>query len=137
MVLTKMFEEVIDPIFHYGSRGLDTKGFGTTPPVDILENLQHLYGKPSYQELDAALLHLNKSMNRMQPAEVILRVIEEVQLLPLANPDKDRTLIETNLISYALIKLTKPGVCMPKASRGGKRDHRRIGKNGPNSWTTW
>ena len=63
MVLTKIFEEVIDPAFHSGSRRLSTKGFGTTPPVNILANLQHLYGKPSYQELDAALLCLNKPMN--------------------------------------------------------------------------
>ena len=36
IVLTNMFEEVIDPVFHSGSRGLATKGFGTTPPVDII-----------------------------------------------------------------------------------------------------
>ena len=82
-------EEVVDPAFHSGSRGLPTKRFGTTPPVDIMANLQRLYGKPSYQELDSALLHLNNQMNRMQPVEVMLRGIEEVQIFLLANPDKD------------------------------------------------
>ena len=45
----------------------------------------------------------------MKLAEVMLRGIEEVQLLILANPDEDRALTEPNLISYALIKLTKTG----------------------------
>ena len=67
MVLPKTFEEVVDPPFHSGSRGLSTKGFGATLPVDIMANLQRLYGKPIYQELDAALLRLNKPMNVMQP----------------------------------------------------------------------
>ena len=39
MVLTKMFENVVDPVFHSSSRGLATKGFITTPPVDILANI--------------------------------------------------------------------------------------------------
>ena len=33
--------------------------------------------------------------------------IKEVQLFLLANPDEDRALTDPNLISYALIKLTK------------------------------
>ena len=49
MVLTKMFDEVVNPVFHYGRRGLASKGFGTTPPVEILVNLQRLYVKLSYQ----------------------------------------------------------------------------------------
>ena len=75
MVLTIFFEEVVEPKFHSGSRGLATKVFGTTPPVDILANLQRLYGKPSYRELNAALLLLNKTMNIMQPVEVMIRGI--------------------------------------------------------------
>ena len=39
----------------------------------------------------------------------MLRGIEEVQLFLLANPDEDRALTEPNLISKALIKLTKTG----------------------------
>ena len=46
MVLTNIFEEVVDPDFHFVSRGLATKGFGTTTLVDVLDNLQYLYGKP-------------------------------------------------------------------------------------------
>ena len=76
MVLTKIFEEVVDPAFRSGSRGLVTKGFGTMPPVDILANLQPLYGKSSYQEFDAVLLRLYEPMNIMQPVEVILIGIE-------------------------------------------------------------
>ena len=98
-----MLEDFIDPTFHYGSRRLSTKGFGTMPPVNILANLQRLYVKPSYQELDAALLCPNKPMNRMQTVEVVLRVIEELQLFLLANPDEDLESTESNLISYALI----------------------------------
>ena len=45
----------------------------------------------------------------MQLVEVMLRGIKEVQLFLLANPDEDRALTEPNIISYALIKLTKPG----------------------------
>ena len=55
------------------------------------------------------MLLLKNPMNRMKLAEVMLRGIEEVQLLILANPDKDRALTKPNLISYALIKLTKTG----------------------------
>ena len=64
------------PAFHSGRRGLATKGFGTTPPVDILANLQCLYGRPRYQELDDALLRLNEPMDQMQPIKVMLRGIE-------------------------------------------------------------
>ena len=106
MVLTNIYEEVVDPNFHSVIRGLSTKGFVTTPPVDILENLQYLYGKPIFQELDATLLRLNDPMNRMKPVEVMLRVIEEVQLFLLSKPDKYIALTEPNPIIYALIKLT-------------------------------
>ena len=88
MVLKKMFEDFIDPALHSGSRGLVTKVFGTTPPVDIIENIQHLYGKLSYQELDAALIHLNKTMQRMELVKVMLRGFEEVQIFLLSNLEK-------------------------------------------------
>ena len=39
----------------------------------------------------------------------MLRRIKEVQLFLLVNPDGDRALKKANLISYALIKLTKIG----------------------------
>ena len=132
-----MFEEVVEPDLYSGRRGLATKGFGTPPPVDILANLQCLYRKPSYQEVDTALLRLKKPMKRMQPVGVMLIGIGEVKLFLLANPDEESTLTEPNLISYALTILTKTGEFMPKASRSGKRGHRRIGKNGPISCPTW
>ena len=72
----EIFEEVVNPTFHSGSRGLATKVFGTTPPVDILANLQSLYGKQSYQELNAVLLSLNEPINIMQPVEFMIRGIE-------------------------------------------------------------
>ena len=109
MVLTEISGEVVDLDSHYGSRGLATKGFGTMPLVDILASLQRIYGKPSYQELDVALLFLNKPMNRIQPLKFILIVIKEVKLFLLANSYKDRALTEPNLVSYTLIKLTKTG----------------------------
>ena len=75
MVLTNISEKLVDPDLHSGSRRLATKGSVTIPPVDILANLQHLYGKPSYQDLNAAFLRLKNPMNRMQPVEVRLRGI--------------------------------------------------------------
>ena len=48
-------------------------------------------------------------MNIMQQLEVIIRRINKVKLLLLANPDEDCALTKTNLISYALIKITKTG----------------------------
>ena len=92
MVLTNIFEEVIKPDFHYLIRGQSTKGFGTTAPIDILANLQYIYGNPIYQELDTALLRLNYPMNRIQTVEVVLRGNKELKIFLLVNPDKDRVL---------------------------------------------
>ena len=64
MVLTKTFEDVIDPAFHTGSCGLATRGFGNTKPYDVLSHIHSLYGKPSLTELEGALFCLNKPMNR-------------------------------------------------------------------------
>ena len=76
MVMINMFEEVVDPAFHSNSRGIAIKGFGTTPPVEILANLQQIYVKISYQELDTVLIHLKDPMNRIKPVEVMLRGIK-------------------------------------------------------------
>ena len=65
MVLTKKFEEVLDSAFHFGGRGIAIKVLGTTPPVDIMENLQCLYRKLIYQDIDTALFRLNYPMNRI------------------------------------------------------------------------
>ena len=42
MVLTKTFEDVIDPAFHTGSSGLATRGFGNTKPYDVLAHIHSL-----------------------------------------------------------------------------------------------
>ena len=115
MVLTKTFEDVIEPAFHTGISGLATRGFGNTKPYDVLSHIHALYGKPSLTELEGALLRLNKPMNRSHPIELMLRVIEEVQIFLLANPEEDRQLSEPNLIGYALIKLYKCGGMYAKA----------------------
>ena len=60
MVLTKKFEDVIDPAFHTGSRGLATGGFGNTKTYDVLAHMHSLYRKPSLTELEGALLRLNR-----------------------------------------------------------------------------
>ena len=83
MVLTKTLEDVIDPAFHTGSRGLATRWFGNTKPYKVLAHIHSLYGKPSLTELEATLLHLNEPMNRSHPIEVMLRGIEEVQIFLL------------------------------------------------------
>jgi hypothetical protein len=48
-------------------------------------------------------------MDRMQPIEVMLRGIEEVQMFLLASPDEGHQLSEVNLIDHALIKLSETG----------------------------
>ena len=115
MVLTKTFEDVIDPALHTGSHGLATRGFGNTNPCGVLAHIHSLYGKPSLTELEGALLRLNEPMNRSRPIEVMLRGIEEVQIFLLANPEEDCQLSEPNLIGYALIKLSKCGGMYAKA----------------------
>ena len=87
MVLTKTFEDVIDPAFHTGIRVLATRGFGNTKPYDVLAHMHSIYKKPSLTELDGALLRLNEPMNRNHPIEVMLQGIEEVQIFLLANPE--------------------------------------------------
>ena len=43
MVLTKTFEDVIDPAFHTRSCGLATRGFGNTKPYNVLSHIHSLY----------------------------------------------------------------------------------------------
>ena len=87
MVLTKTIEDVIDPAFHTGSRGLATRGFGNTKPYDVLAHIHSLYGKPSLTELEGALLRLNEPTSRSHPIEVMLWGIEEVQIFLIENPE--------------------------------------------------
>ena len=136
MVLTKKFEDVIDPAFHTGSRGLATRGFGNTKPYYILAHMHSLYGKPSLTELEGALLRLNEPMNHSHPTEVMLQGIEEVQIFLLANPEEYRQLSEANLIGYALIKLSKWGGMHAKALERWNKVILTNRKNGPFSANT-
>ena len=70
----------------------------------------HLYGKPSIPELNQALSRLQEPMDRAAPIKVMLRNIKEVQMFLLANPDEDCQQKKTQLITYALIKLTNTGL---------------------------
>ena len=54
-------------------------------------------------------------MYRNQPVEVILHITEEVKLLLMAHPDGYRELRDVNIISYAMIKLSKCDILYNKA----------------------
>ena len=136
MVLTKTFEDVIDSAFHTEICGLETRVFGSTKPYDILAHIHSLYGKPSFMELEGALLRLNEPMNRSHPIEVMLQGIEEVQIFLLTNPEEDRRLLEPNLIGYALIKLSKCGGMYAKALERWNKVLPKNRKNGPFSAST-
>ena len=131
MVLTKTFEDVIDPAFHTGSRGLATRGFGNTNPYDVLAHIHSLYGKHSLTELEGTLLRLIEPMNRSHLIEVMLQVIEEVQIFLIANPEEDRQLSEPNLIGHALIKLSKFGGMYAKSLERWNKVLPQNRKNGP------
>ena len=79
--------------------GMARRGFDNDEPPAILERLKILYGTPSLQELDQALLRLHEPMDLNQLVEVILRNTEEVQMFLMENPDGDRELKNVNLIS--------------------------------------
>ena len=116
--LSLLFERIINEAYHSGGTGavgLARRGFGNDEPPDIYAWLQRLYGKPTIQELDQALLCLNESMDRNQPVEVMLKSMEEIQMFLMAHPDGDRELSDVNLISYGSIKLAKCGGLHTKA----------------------
>ena len=85
------------------------QSFGNDKQPAILKRLQRLYGQLRLGELDTALLHLKNPMDRYQPVDVILWVVEEFKIFLLAHPEADLELADTNLISYALIKLNNTG----------------------------
>ena len=116
--LHQIFEEAIDPAYHSGgmtNTGMTRRGFVNDKPPAILERLKILYGTPSLQELDQALLRLHEPMDLNQLVEVILRNTEEVQMFLMANPDGDLKLSDVNIIRYAMIKLSKCGGLYTKA----------------------
>jgi hypothetical protein len=116
--LILLFERIIDEAYHSGGTqvaGLGRRGFGNDEPPDIIARLKRLYGKPSLQELDQALLRLNDPMDRNLPVEVMLKSVEEIQMFLMAHPDGDRQMSDVNLISYGTIKLSKCGGLYSKA----------------------
>ena len=110
LVLVQVFEDAIPSAYHSGSTVMGQQGFGNLAPRDILFRLMHLYGKPSLEELERALQRFHKPMDRNAPVEVMLRDVEETQMFLMANADEDRALKETQLITYALIKLAGAGL---------------------------
>ena len=109
-VLTGLFESCIDSAFHTGATGMGQKGFGSLTAREILFRLFHLYGKPTLTEIEKAIGRMNAPMDRLQPVEVMIRAVEEVQMFFLANPEEDLQMKETQLISHALIKMKATGL---------------------------
>ena len=83
--------------------------FGNDSPRDILKRLMSLYGKPTNQEMESSLKRLLEPMDRNAPIEIMLRGIEDVQMFLLAHPEGEKEMLETQLIDYAMIKLSKMG----------------------------
>ena len=75
------------------------------------------------QELDQALLRLNKPMDRNQPVEVMLKGMEEIQMFLMTHPDGDRELSEVSNLKNA-------AAFTPKQSNVGKRNQCCIEKYG-------
>ena len=95
--------------------GMVRQGICNYKPPAILELLKRLYGTPSLQELDQALLRLHYPMYCNQPVYVMLRTTEEFQMFLMSHPDGDHEISYVNLISYAMIKLSKCGGLYTKA----------------------
>ena len=89
--------------------------FGNDEPPVIRKRFKILYGPPSLQDIDQALLCLHNPMGRNQPVEFMLCATEEVQMLLIAHPYVDRELVYVNLISYAMIKLSECGCLYTKS----------------------
>ena len=96
------------------------QGFGNVEPPAILERLKRLYCTPSLQELEQALLCVHGPMDCNQPVEVMLCNNEEVQMFLMAHPYGDSELSDVNLLSYAMIKISKYGGLYTKAIEGWK-----------------
>ena len=89
--------------------GMERRGFVNDQQPAILERLKIFYGPPSLQDLNQALLRLHNPMDCNQPVEVMLRTTEKVQMFLMAHPYGYCKLINVNLISYAITKLSKCG----------------------------
>ena len=98
-----MFEHIIEPAYHLS--GMGRTGFGTDKTPAILQRLHTLYRKPSLGDVNTSFLRLHDTMDRNQLAEMMIRAIEDVQLLLLLNPKDNMSLPNTALINYAMIKI--------------------------------
>ena len=76
-------EEVFDVEFYSSGTSLAERDVRKATPPEILFHFQHNDGKPGYQEIKAALLRLTQLMDQMQPIEVMIRGIKEVQIFPI------------------------------------------------------
>ena len=99
--------------------GMTRRWFRNDKPPAILKRLKRLYGTPSLQDLYKALLRLQDPTDRNQLVKVMLRTTEEVQMFLMAHPDGDHELININIISYAMIKLSKFGGLYNKSIERG------------------
>ena len=102
--------------------GTERRGFCNDKPPHIIEHLKRLYGTLSLQEIDQALLRLHDPMYCNQVLEVMLCNTEGVQMFLMAHPDGDQKLSNVNVISYAMIKVSKCGGIYTKSI---KRWHRK------------
>ena len=89
--------------------GVARQGFDNDKPPAIIKRLKRLYGTPSLQDLDQALLHLHNPMDCKKPVEVVLLTAEKFQMFLIAHPYGDCELIDVDIIRYAAIKLLKCG----------------------------
>ena len=74
-VLRQMFGQSINPAYPSGgitNKGMAKRVFVNNEPPAILERLKRLYGTPSLQELDQALLRLHDPIDCNQPVEVMI-----------------------------------------------------------------
>ena len=95
--------------------GMVRRGFGNDEPPATLKRLKIFYGTPTLQNVDHTFLRLHDPMDRKQPVDVILRTNEEIQINLMAHPYGYFKLSDVNVISYAMIKLSKCGGIYNKA----------------------
>ena len=110
--LQQLFERSINHAYRLGvnkNTGMARGEFGNDEPPAILEHLNRLYSAPSLQQLEQALLHLHDPIDCNQPVEVMLHITEQVQMFLMEHPERDLELIDVNLISSAMNKVSKCG----------------------------
>ena len=120
--LVEIMEHCIDEAYHTGSTTLGQKGYGNLTARNIIFRLFHLYGKPTLQEVNDALARLSSPMDRLDTIEVMLKSVEEVQMFLLADQTEDRSLKESQMITYAMIKMNSTGLYIKALEKWGLED---------------